>query len=320
MRLATSIAIAIALSGCMKSGPMRIELPGLTSHGRPADPDISRAWPYAQIAYNSYHRDEADARMSPFKLPDRFHAIAEDRRRNDDIGLAYDVLTEDVGDTRFNLIFAFRGTEGPVDLLGVSVCDWKFGNLRKFQQERAVGYVQQYLADLNRTSRNGRKLESVILTGHSLGGAIATHVSFRIPGSYVYAFNSSPRFRRPRPYVFTSTDNEPRRYSITQHLEILKITRMFSREASQNYLSLRCTRGLPKKRHSMFALAKCLTTRAAKFGDTDAVKKDATWSLNEQKPQFEPRRQTIDDEPSNIRRCRDGASLQDFETLPANPI
>lgn len=262
----------------------------------------ARAWPYAQIAYNSYHREEADARARPFKLPSRFKATAGGKHENDDIGLAYDVLTEDNLDGSFNLIFAFRGTEGGIDLLGLTECDWKYGNHRVLQHERALGRVKQYLVDLPYLPLDSARLKHVILVGHSLGGGIATHVSYRVPGAWVYGFNSSPKFFRPRPYEATATDEEWRRLSITTRGEVLKAVRLPAREATQLYLPVRCSGGGPLKRHSMLGLATCLTRIAAEQGNGSS-RTEAAVSIATQPEQFSAARLKIDPDRS-VAKCR----------------
>lgn len=49
---------------------------------------VERAWPYAQLAYNSYHREPGKL----FTLGPRFRMI--EPQPNDDIGLAYDIVEE----------------------------------------------------------------------------------------------------------------------------------------------------------------------------------------------------------------------------------
>jgi hypothetical protein len=274
MRLA--ILLALVLSGCVSDGPRRIDLPNLTSHDILVDRHVARAWPYAQIAYNVYHRELADPRIKPFRLPPRFYLRPADIHGNDEIGFAYDVLTEDIGEGRYNLVLAFRGTEG--------WSDWRFGNLSRAQQVRAASLATEIVQHIRRDSSNARRLHDIILVGHSLGGAIANHVSFRVPGAWVYAFDTSPVFSRPPNYKQTSTDIEYRRLSVTQHLEILKALRMPSPEATQIYLSLRCLKGLPIARHDMRAFAVCLTHRAECFADDKQARAEARWSMQQMSP------------------------------------
>ncbi len=282
-------------------------LSGCTHMSRPWHPkDVllaERAWPYAQIAYNSYHREVANPAAQPFQLPHRFHLAEHNKHDNDDIGLAYDILTEDVHAALFDLIFAFRGTEGRVDLLGIAECDWKFGNHRLHQQERAVGMVRQYLADPDNHKRGARRLRDVILVGHSLGGAIAIHTGYRVPGAWVYAFNTSPRFLRPRPYRRSATDEEDRRLSIADRLEVLKALRTPAGEATQLYLPVNCSRGDPLKRHSMLALASCLTRVAAGEGQ-GAGASEAAKAIEGQPDQYLPTR-ARNDADRDVPRCRD---------------
>jgi hypothetical protein len=264
---------------------------------------VERAWPYAQIAYNSYHRERGRPDLQPFRLPPRFHLDPVDEHDNDNIGLAYDVLTEEAGPGLFNLIFAFRGTEGSIDLLAHKECDWKFGNHRLSQHERAVGIVKQYLSDPRNLQRGDRRLADIILVGHSLGCGIAIHASYRIPGAWVYAFDSSPRFRRPPDYQTTATDEKWRRLSIAARYEVAKLPRIPAREATQIYLPVRCGRGGPVSRHSMLALATCLTEVAAAEGH-GAAAAEAAQSKIQQPDQFSPDRLKRD-RSRQVPTCRD---------------
>lgn len=199
-------------------------------------------------------------------------------------------------------MFVFRGTEG-VDLRGRTNCDWKHGNYALHQHERAVGIVKRFAA----THRIDP--QRLIFVGHSLGGGIAIHNSYRAKDSWVYAFNSSPKFKRPRPYPLTLTDAPlgpwSRRVSIAQRGEFLKIGRVPDREANQIYLPVNCTRGGMVQKHSMLALAQCLTIEASR-GPASASQIEALASINLDKRQFSPERLAAEQERA-APLCRDGA-------------
>ena len=289
MKLVRAALLCLSLSACVHMNPI----------WNGADVRLAeRAWPYAQIAYNSYHREQGDVRDRPFALPTRFEPIVA--FSNDDLGLAYDIVAENLDDHRFNLVFAFRGTEGGLNPL--VECDWKYGNLRLDQQERAAAKVIAYLADPQHRQRGARSLADVVLIGHSLGGGIAMHTSFHIPGSWVYAFDTSPKFERPAHYQPTPTDLEPRRLSIAQKGEILKIVRLPAHEAPQIYMSVNCVHGGPVDKHSMLALAVCLTTRAAALGAGPAAA-EALTALTVQPLQYTDWRLLID-QSLNVPACR----------------
>lgn len=252
MRLAllTSFAAAL-LSGCV--------------HYRvvPADearPYAEPSWLYAQLAYNSYHRKKAPQ----FEIPKE--VVLTVSAGNDDIGLAYDIYERPLGAAQHETIFVFRGTEGSP---GVHNCDWKYGNFSLRQQERATGAVLLYLG-------NSRPAPAkVTFAGHSLGGGIAVHASYRVDRSQAFIFNSSPVFRRPRPWPSRAANGEafvePDRLSIAERGEFLKIGRLFGSEANQTFQPVDCTRdGGSVSQHSMRDLAICLTRRA-RASKTDLV-------------------------------------------------
>lgn len=287
--LIASAILVFTLTGCM------------TVSGRWHEADAAlaqRAWPYAQIAYNSYHKERVSTAATPFVLPPRF--VLLDSLPNDDVGLAYDIFEERLrGDAR-NLIFAFRGTEGGPDPFGTVNCDWKHGNLRLHQQERAVGVVSRYLRD---GPPGVGPIQNIIFVGHSLGGAIALHNSYRMKGAWAYVFNTSPTFSRPRPYEYNETDSQWRRLSIAQRGEILKLPRLPSREATQVYLPVSCTRGGMVAKHGMLPLALCLTEIAATQGPSGGqLEAQRNKAANER--QFSPERLLA--EPNvNVPRCVD---------------
>lgn len=138
------------------------------------------SWRYAQLAYNVYHREFPDpgTPASPaFVLDPDFVPVPHESNDNDDVGLAYDLYRLRSAPDR--LIAVFRGTEP-------DGCDFGHGNLRLHQQERATGDLRRYIRERSISP------DAVTLVGHSLGGAIATHLSYRLPGSRSYVFNASP--------------------------------------------------------------------------------------------------------------------------------
>lgn len=237
-RLVVPLA-ALALAGC-------VSFPGVPKE---ADQNlIDAAWPYALLSYNAYH-DGPPA----FRLPWRFARV--DAVPNDDIGLAYDVYRERRSDGDY-LVFAFRGTEKPDDASVWTNCDWLYGNFRTDQQRRAEAVVRKY--------DSGVPPDHLIFAGHSLGGGIATHLSYIFPGSSIYVFDTSPRADKPSGYVLTNTDRLPyRRTAVAQRFEALRFVRLFGNEPREYSLPVECMHGSPLDRHAMRPLAICLTRLAA---------------------------------------------------------
>ena len=205
---------------------------------------------YAQLSLNAY-----DKSRDKFVLTPDVTLVA--LKPNDEIGLAYTIFTRQRPNQPIEHVIAFRGTEGGVNL---SSCDFRYGNRRLLQQGRAIGIVRDYI----RTNGLSPARDDLVLTGHSLGGAIAIHVSLQLDlqGYRVYAFDTSPRFKEPPNY---DRDRDPtRRMSIYEQGEILRIVRAPAIEAKEFKMPLNCLRaGGLIEQHSMRALAVCLTRMAA---------------------------------------------------------
>lgn len=140
--------------------------------------------------------------------------------------------------------FAYRGTENDTPV------DWYDGNLLNRQAPRALKVFDDW--------RILRPDADFVVTGHSLGGGLAINVSLHRANVTAYVFNTSPRFSKGPDDIAND------RYSIVEYGEVLKITRIFAREANQLYTSINCTRGPnPIKQHSIRRLADCLTQIAA---------------------------------------------------------
>jgi Serine aminopeptidase, S33 len=195
------------------------------------------AYEYAQMSNNAYasgHRYDLGPQFSnPENQP------------NDDLGFAYSVFERRVAGRPQEVIIAYRGTELP------SARDWVPGNILGLQNARGLAVFERIR---NSTPRS----IPVTVTGHSLGGGIATHVSLRHPNVRTYIFNSSPRFWKKRDIP----DN--RRLSIVEYGEALKVGRLLGREAPQTYVSINCRRGFhPFEHHRIRGLGDCLTAIAA---------------------------------------------------------
>ena len=197
----------------------------------------AEAYPYAQMSNNAYADGEryhlGPAYYNPQNVP------------NDDVGFAYSVFERREAGRLADVIIAFRGTEGLVGR------DMRKGNFLKLQNPRG-------LAVYDRIRAATAKSVPVHVTGHSLGGGIATYVSLRRPNLRSYIFNASPRFSAKGQIP----DNP--RLSIIERGELLMIFRGPAREAPQTYISINCTPGFnPVGQHGIRALANCLTRIAA---------------------------------------------------------
>ena len=195
------------------------------------------AYPYAQMSNNAYLDGNQYALGPEYSNPYN--------QPNDRIGYAYSVFERREAGRLAEVIIAYRGTEGFFSR------DMLRGNILAQQNPRG-------LATYDRIRAATDPAVPVNVTGHSLGGGVATYVSLRRPNVRSYIFNASPRFSARGPIP------NNRRLSIVERGEILKLLRLPGREAPQSYISINCTRGFdPVGQHSIRPLADCLTRIAA---------------------------------------------------------
>jgi hypothetical protein len=238
IRLIVSAALLLLTSACTYW--QKTELTGLNHPSGWADQiriAAVEAYPYAQMSNNAYS-DSAryslgEAFANPKNVP------------NNHLGFAYSIFERRADGLLAEVIIAFRGTEGFISR------DMLCGNLLACQNAEGL-----HIYDGIRAAHDSSV--QVNVTGHSLGGGIATHVSIHRPNVRSYIFNASPRFRR------SGSIPGNRRLSIVERGELLKVLRAPGREAPQTYISINCTPGLgPIGQHSIRPLADCLTQIAA---------------------------------------------------------
>lgn len=190
----------------------------------------TEAYLYAQMATNTYGD-------SVFTLPSHIKLIQA--KDNDRIGFAYSIY-ENINSNQ--KIISFRGTE--------NFRDWWYGNLLKRQNRSGLALFDSVRSSLADSS-------NIIVTGHSLGGAIALEISLKRKFADTYVFNTSPRFSKNGHSI------QNKRISIVEHGEILKALRAPASEATQTYTSIGCSSGGFISQHEQAKLAVCLTRIAA---------------------------------------------------------
>lgn len=151
-------------------------------------------------------------------------------------------------------IVAFRGTDlGSKDVF--------FGSLRKDQIDIAKRYF-----DLERARPEAAHIKNWAVTGHSLGGALATEVSAQFDDVPAYMFNTSP-FLKIAPTV-----NDANRTVINERGDWLGEFRKFDEAPAARLFVLNCS---PQKgrftKHKIKRLADCITWIAA-YDSHDALK------------------------------------------------
>ena len=261
------LAAASLLAGCASTGADVLGRSSLTNDGHPSGWALEvrqtavDAYLYSQLALDAYQRGNAMALPAHVRLD----SVVTGRVP----GFSAAVYSVARGDGRpAERVIAFRGTEGKVWEL-----DWIHGNLLAKQNGDGTE-----LFDRVRTAVPAGT--PVTLTGHSLGGAIALHVSLRREGAPVYVFDPSSRFTRgPAP-------QRNCRVAVSHGYEINKVLRLLAVDPAGTYTSLSCDRSFRLfANHSMRRLAECLTQVAA-TEDDGAL---ASLTLNGLTPRY-PRR------------------------------
>jgi hypothetical protein len=233
-------AFALTLAMLSSCGGHQVPLTGLDHISGWADQiraAADEAYIYTQMSANSY--DDGDL----YLLGPHVKTIVN--VPNDRCGFAYSLFDRNEPGRHRELVIAFRGTEF------TTAPDWICGNVLARQNGRGLALYDRVRAATDPSIR-------ISVTGHSLGGGIATFVSLEREGVDSYVFNSSPRFRHRGPAPAN------RRLSIVEYGEVLKAARLFGREPTQTYISINCARGFhPVRGHFIHPLANCLTRIAA---------------------------------------------------------
>lgn len=257
-RLLAALA-PLALVGCItplpdltqSRSPCRTEPGGWCDFVREA---AQASFGYAMLSSNAYQDEDTYAAL-PLAFEPRQAAD------NDGSGLAYSVFDRfEVRDGKrgklLARVIAFRGTEG------VSWNDLFSGTLGDRQR---FGARAVYTAERAALDDAGMSDVAIEVTGHSLGGALATQISIDHPEVRAYLFNTSPFFTGD-PML-----NDANRLAISERGEFLRLLRRYKVSAASEQVVINCNpTDNAGSKHSIRKLADCLTWIAA-YGDREAL-------------------------------------------------
>ena len=260
LRAAAAVLGALLLPACatlpdisQSRSPCQLEPGGWCGFVRDAAVD---AFPYAVASTNAYTGDD-DLFAKPGRVLQRLEHLPiapEDAGK----GFSYEIFNQYESGSGGNAdrkpvarVLAFRGT----DLKGLS--DLFYGTLRNDQIELALRYFAAEKARL------GTDVPWVV-TGHSLGGALATEVSVAHPDVRAYMFNTSPFYRSE------ARENALQRTVFNERGEVLRRFARYSEPPAANVFTINCE---PRRnalfKHKVRPLADCITWIAA-YASRDA--------------------------------------------------
>ena len=202
---------------------------------------------FAQIATNAYN-ESSDFELGP-RVKGPLNKSIDDKTG---FGAQLYYLNTDAGERA--CVIAYRGTDF------FSLQDWVFGNLFDVQYQQGLDYYKKIRESERQKSE---PCTQFYVVGHSLGGAIATHVSLWEADVAAFIFNNSPRLRRG---PITN-----KRVAVSQYGEVLAVLRRPFINAGGTYTMINCKKGNPISRHAMRPLAECLTEIAAADSTLDQL-------------------------------------------------
>lgn len=248
--IASALCAAVLAGGCTTVTPVDVGGTDPVAGWNAETRDLAdRTWLYAQLAINAYEDYEA------FILPGDI--VQRPSTGNDGIGYAYVIFDRFEGDRLAETIIAFRGTEPQFGRGGADVL---LGNILGFQHDRGLGTA---IAVYDQLQSLGYTQTEVSVTGHSLGGAIAHHVTDHAlddNGGAVtrsIVFNNAPR-------LVGFDDETLDRIAAVERGDFVGPLRAIGSAPPELHYSIDCEPGFsPGRDHGMRQLAECLTWIAA---------------------------------------------------------
>jgi hypothetical protein len=231
MKKVIPLLVGLIIAGCSSLPEQKANTDNITDDLRKA---AVIGYEYSQMAENTY------TPHNTFQLPAGIFNIKN--VDNDDYGLAYSIFHRQKDGQVSEVILSLRGTEG--------IKDWIFGNIFAVQNDRGLDVYKELR---NKTSSS----VPITVIGHSLGGAIALHISLR-ESVDTFVFNTSSRFTRGN----AASSN---RHSYSEYAEVNKILRTVTIDPKWTHSIYSCTFGNPIKNHAQVKLSACLTACASQI-------------------------------------------------------
>lgn len=260
LRRALLALMLLSLSGCVtypdisqSRSPCRLEAGGWCAFVRDA---AVEAYPFAIASTNAYIGDKDLYKdLGPTLTRLERLDIAPDAV---DKGFGYQIFEQlgapDAAGKRERVarIMAFRGTDfdGFTDIF--------YGTLKNDQIDIAIKYFELEQARWPKDVR-------WIVTGHSLGGALATEVSIQHPEVDAYMFNTSPFYRGD------AMSNDMRRTVFNERGEVLRRFAQYDATPAADAFELNCSPEISTiSKHEIRRLSDCIAWIAA-YGSEDAT-------------------------------------------------